>query len=115
MSDVCHNLLGLHTNVKQDTAGTHTGGESQESREFPRLEDTQVLKEIFCTSISLQRKSYYQHQLNWTTKTSQNILSISHPLYDLFPALKYFEDILHLAWMAVSGCHMTQPSDYRHV
>ena len=38
MSDVCHNLLGLHTNVKQDTV---TAGRERE-RERERVKKVEI-------------------------------------------------------------------------
>ena len=86
MSDVCHNLLGLHTNVKQDTVTARREGERESRKSRFEIfldiwaEDTQVSKESFVTSIGL-RKSFYQNNKN----TSQNVLSISQSLlYELF-------------------------------
>ena len=46
MSDVCHNLLELHTNVKQDTVAASREGESQESRDlrFSWISELRTLK-----------------------------------------------------------------------
>ena len=110
MSDVCHNLLGLHTNVKQDTVTARREGERVKKVEiwdFPGYLSWghSSFKGIFCNQHRTEEKFLPEQQKHFT-KCSEHF---TIPALRAFFPHQYFEDILQLCSQAeiISGCDMT--------